>query len=89
MTEEFVVRLVQEALFTTILISAPSLGAGLIVGLVISIFQTTTSIQEQTLVFVPKIVAVLLSGVIFGPWMLRYLIEYVNKLLSVVATLAG
>lgn len=89
MTEDFAVRLIQEALFTSILISAPVLGIGLIVGLIISIFQTTTSIQEQTLTFAPKIIAVLLSGVIFGPWMLRFLMEYVKKLLNVVATLSG
>lgn len=89
MTESFVVKLIQEALFTAILISAPVLGTGLIVGLVISIFQTVTSIQEQTLTFVPKIIAILLSGMIFGPWMLRFLMQYVKKLLNVVATLAG
>jgi flagellar biosynthetic protein FliQ len=89
MTEGFVIRLVQEALFTAILIAAPVLGTGLIVGLTISIIQTTTSIQEQTLTFVPKIMAVLLSGIVFGPWMLRYFIQYVNRLLNIVATLAG
>lgn len=89
MTEGFVIRLIQEALFASILISAPVLGTGLIVGLIISIFQTTTSIQEQTLTFAPKIIAVLLSGVIFGPWMLRFLMEYVKKLLNVIATLSG
>lgn len=88
MTEGFVIKLVQEALFTAVLISAPILGVGLIVGLVISIFQTTTSIQEQTLTFAPKIIAVILSGVIFGPWMLRHLIEYMNRLFNVIATLA-
>ncbi|MBU2599765.1 flagellar biosynthesis protein FliQ [bacterium] len=85
MTQDFVIKIVQEALFAAILVSMPILGVGVIVGLVISIIQTTTSIQEQTLVFVPKIIAVILAGVIFGPWMLRVLMEYMYKLLNVIA----
>ncbi|MBU0899459.1 flagellar biosynthesis protein FliQ [bacterium] len=85
MTQDFVIKIVQEALFAAILVSMPILGVGVIVGLVISVIQTTTSIQEQTLVFVPKIIAVILAGVIFGPWMLRVLMEYMYKLLNVIA----
>src|SRR5690606_41355167 len=58
------------------------IGLGLLVGLVISIFQATTQIQEQTLTFVPKIVAVLVAGVVVGPWMLRTMIEFSERLLS-------
>jgi flagellar biosynthetic protein FliQ len=61
MTEGFAISLIQEALFRAILIAAPMLGIGLIVGLVVSILQTATTIQEQTLTFVPKILAVLVS----------------------------
>ena len=50
------------------------------VGLLVSLFQATTQIQEQTLAFIPKIVAVLLAAVIFGPWMLRILIEFTQEL---------
>lgn len=63
------------------LISAPMLGLGLLVGIMVSIFQTTTQIQEQTLTFIPKIVAVFVSILIFGPWMLRMMVDYVRNLI--------
>ena len=63
--------LVQMSLRTVILTSMPMLLSGLIIGLVVSIFQTITSIQEQTLTFVPKILAVFISMIIFGPWMIQ------------------
>lgn len=64
-----------------LIISAPMLGLGLLVGLAVSIFQATTSIQEQTLAFIPKIVAVFVAILIFGPWMLRLMVEYVTNVL--------
>ncbi|MDI6793669.1 MAG: flagellar biosynthesis protein FliQ [bacterium] len=87
MTEGFVVSLTQEALFMAILISAPMLGIGLIVGLIISILQTTTSIQEQTLTFVPKIIAILLAVGFFGAWMLRMLMDYMIRLFDILPNL--
>ena len=57
------------------------LGLGLLVGLAVSIFQTTTSIQEQTLAFIPKIIAVFVAILVFGPWMLRLMVEYVTNIL--------
>jgi len=71
-----VLSLIQEGLWTIILVSAPPLTLGLIAGLVMSIFQTVTSIQEPTLAFIPKILAVLLSLVAFGPFMLGQLIFF-------------
>lgn len=82
MTDTFVVAVAREALWTVLIVSAPMLIVGLVVGLVISIFQATTQINEQTLSFVPKIVAVLASLVIFGPWMLHTLISFFNKILG-------
>ena len=70
MTEEIVIALAQRALLTVLMVSVPMLGSGLIVGLVVSILQATTQIQEQTLTFVPKIIAVLGSIIIFGSWIL-------------------
>ena len=64
-----------------LIISAPMLGLGLLVGLAVSVFQATTSIQEQTLAFIPKIVAVFVAILIFGPWMLRLMVEYVTNVL--------
>lgn len=80
MTEELVISLGKDALYTVLLVSAPILGLSLLVGLVVSIFQATTQIQEQTLAFVPKIVAVLFAIIFFGAWMLGILIDYVSYL---------
>ena len=81
MSGDVVIQLGQEALMMVMLISAPMLGLGLLVGLVVSIFQTTTSIQEQTLAFIPKIIAVFVAILVFGPWMLRLMVEYVTNIL--------
>lgn len=80
MSGDFVIQLAQEALFMVMLVSAPMLGLGLIVGLMVSVFQATTSIQEQTLAFIPKIVAVFLAILVFGPWMLKLMVDYVAKI---------
>ena len=71
MTVDFVVELANKALYTVILTSAPVLIVSLVIGLIVSIFQTVTSIQEQTLTFVPKIVAVFVTLMILGHWMLN------------------
>jgi flagellar biosynthesis protein FliQ len=81
-TDTFVIAVGREALTTVLLVAAPMLGIGLIVGLVISIFQATTQINEQTLTFIPKIVAVLVSIVVFGPWMLHMLVSFCSKILG-------
>ena len=76
MSGDLVIQLGQEALMIVLLVSAPMLGLGLVVGLMVSVFQATTSIQEQTLAFIPKIIAVFVAILIFGPWMLRIMVEY-------------
>jgi flagellar biosynthetic protein FliQ len=80
MTDVTVIKLLRESLMTTLVVSAPMLGIGMLVGLIISIFQTTTSIQEQTLTFVPKIVAIFLSIIVFGAWMIKTLVNYTNHI---------
>lgn len=82
MTEGQVLDIARQALYTIILCSAPLLIISLVVGLVVSIFQTVTSIQEQTLTFVPKIVCVFLGMMIFGSWILTNLTEFINALWS-------
>lgn len=82
MTETNIISLGREALTTVLLVAGPVLGFGMLVGLIVSIFQATTQIQEQTLTFIPKIVAVLVSIVVFGPWMLRILIDFGQRLLG-------
>jgi len=87
MTQDTVLDLMRDGLMTIMLCAAPPLIMGLAVGIVVSIFQTVTSIQEPTLAFVPKIVAVLLSLILFGPFMLSTLTDYVNRLMAAVPTL--
>lgn len=82
MTVDAVSDMAREALFLIIKISLPVLLVSLIVGLTISIFQTVTSIQEQTLTFVPKIICVFTALVIFGPWMMNSMVEFMSQLYS-------
>lgn len=82
MNESDVLKIAQEAIRTILIVSAPMLGFSLIVGLVVSVFQAVTQIQEATLAFVPKIIAVLLSIIIFGPWILKVVTEFTTKLLT-------
>lgn len=82
MTPEFVVSFAKEAIQLTILVSLPILGLGLIVGLAVSIFQATTSIQEMTLTFVPKILAIFLGLLYFAPWMLEKITTFTTKVIT-------
>lgn len=82
MTQEMVISIAETAIFTVIIVSGPLLLIALIVGLAVSIFQATTSIQEQTLAFVPKIVAVLISLIFFGPFMISKLTDYFQSILN-------
>lgn len=76
MTEEIVMRLGQEALKTTAMVAAPMLGAALVVGLIVSIFQAITQINEATLTFVPKMIIIGLVLVLAGPWMIDVMSSY-------------
>ena len=82
MSGDVVIQMAQQAIMLVLLISAPMLGLGLAVGLLVSVFQATTSIQEQTLAFIPKIVAVFVAILIFGPWMLRLMVDYVTTVFN-------
>ena len=81
-TMDAVMDISREALFLIIKVSLPLLLVSLCVGLVVSIFQTVTSIQEQTLTFVPKIVCVFLALVLFGNWMMTAMVEFMTSLWS-------
>jgi len=89
MGEALVLDIGREALFTVIIVVLPVLGAGLITGLLVAIFQATTQIQEQTLAFVPKIFAVLGSIAFFGPWIMRTVVEFVQQLLQSIPNYVG
>lgn len=80
--DDSIVDLVREMLIITLKIAGPILLAGIVVGLIISLFQSITSIQEQTLTFVPKIVAMLVVTVILLPWIVERLIEFTVDMFS-------
>lgn len=82
MSSEFIIGMAGQAVYTVLKVSAPMLILGLLVGLLVSIFQATTQIQEQTLAFVPKIVAVMLALLLFGPWILTVMIDYTGDILG-------
>lgn len=82
MSADFVIRMAEQGVYAILIVSGPLLLLSLAVGLIISIFQATTQIQEQTLSFVPKIVAVLVGLVFFGPWMLTKIVSYAYEILN-------
>ncbi len=81
-TLDQVISIGKETIGTTLLVAAPCLVISVVVGLIISIFQATTQIHDQTLSFVPKILAVMLSMMIFGGWMLKVVIDFTQRLLE-------
>jgi len=82
MTTDQAVDIVRESLYVMLLVSLPILAAAVIIGLVVSIFQAVTQIQEQTLSFVPKIVGMAIVAVIVAPWVARMLMEFSTKMFS-------
>jgi flagellar biosynthetic protein FliQ len=80
MTDSGVLELTQRSVMLALMICAPILGFGLVVGLIVSVFQAATQIQEMTLTFVPKMIAVAAAIVLFGPWMLRSMVTFTEKL---------
>jgi len=88
MTQDFVVRLGMEAMWTGLKIAAPLLAVTLVVGLLISVFQAVTQINESTLSFVPKALAVLAALAFFGPWMLNTLVAYAASIFGALPSFA-
>lgn len=89
MTPQTVIAIAREALTVTLLVAAPMLIFGLVIGLIISIFQAVTQINEMTLTIVPKIVAVAVSLLIFLPWMINLLIDFTRHMFAMIPTLGG
>ena len=89
MTPDTVIKLAEQSIYMIIIISAPMLLIALGVGLIVSVFQAMTQIQEQTLAFIPKILAVFLSIVFFGPWMLTLLLDFTRDLFQQLPSLIG
>ena len=89
MTPELVINMVQSALYVLILVCAPVLLVSLVVGLFVSILQAATQINEMTLTFIPKLLALFLTLVLAGPWMLNTLIEYTVRLYKSIPSVIG
>lgn len=86
--ETQLIQIFREALYLVLLVSAPPVLASMLVGLGVSIFQATTQIQEQTLTFVPKIIAVFVSLIVAGPWIGEQLIRFTKLLFETIATVS-
>ncbi len=86
MTPEDVIHIGRKAVETVLLTSAPMLLAAMVVGLLISIFQAATQINEQTMTFIPKIVAVFVTLLIFGPWIMDLLVTFTAGIITQIAT---
>ncbi|PKK84416.1 MAG: flagellar biosynthetic protein FliQ [candidate division Zixibacteria bacterium HGW-Zixibacteria-1] len=87
MTPEMVVSIGRDAVLTMLLVSAPMLLSGLLIGLVISILQAITQVHEMTLTFIPKIVVVAVSLIIFLPWIINVVTEFTIRLFGIIPTL--
>ena len=85
MTPDMVLRILREAVMLVLILSAAPMLAGMIIGLVVSVFQATTQIQEQTLSFVPKMLGIFLTLAIAGPWMLRQAVAFTTVLFDTIA----
>ena len=89
MNSTAVINIMGEALQVTLLVSAPLLLTALVIGLVVSVFQAATQINEMTLSFIPKLVGVFVAIVVAGPWMLQMLIDYTQRLFSSIPGMVG
>ncbi len=89
MTPESVLTIAQQAVQVTLLMSAPPLLAALVIGLVVSVFQAATQINETTLSFIPKLLAIFVVLVLAGPWMMGVMIDYIRELFNSIPTMIG
>ena len=87
MSPEQVIHVGRQAVETVLLTAAPMLIAAMVIGLLISIFQAATQITEQTMTFIPKIVAVFVTLLIFGPWIIELLVTFTTGILAQIATI--
>jgi len=89
MSPDSVMTLGRHAMEVTLLVSAPLLLTALIVGLIVSIFQAATQINETTLSFIPKLIGIFVALIVAGPWMLAIMTDYMAQMFSSIATMAG
>ncbi len=89
MTPELVMSIGRQAIEMTLILSGPLLLAALVIGLIISIFQAATQINEQTLSFIPKLVGMFLALILAGPWMLQMMVDYIRRLFESIPQIIG
>ena len=89
MTPESVMTMAHQAMYVALLLAAPLLLVALVVGLVVSLFQAATQIKESTLSFIPKLIAVAVTLVIAGPWMLSTLLDYMRHVFTITPAITG
>jgi flagellar biosynthesis protein FliQ len=87
MTPELIVTIARDAIITMLMVSAPMLISGLVIGLIISILQAITQIHEMTLTFIPKIIVVAVSLLIFLPWIISTMVEFTQRMYGMISTL--
>ena len=89
MTPELVMSLGRQAVEMTLILAGPLLLSALVVGLIVSIFQAATQINEQTLSFIPKLVGIFLTLILAGPWMLQLMVDYIRRLFESIPQIVG
>ncbi len=88
MTQSMIIQLARDALTVSMMVGAPIMAVSLVIGILVSVFQAVTQIQEMTLSFVPKVLGVSVAVLVFGPWMLSTLVAYTANLLISLPTMA-
>jgi flagellar biosynthetic protein FliQ len=88
MNQDFAVQVLYQGVTTVLMVSLPVVGVGLLVGLLVSLFQAVTQIQEQTLTFVPKVIAVLLMVAFTSPWIISVMVDFTTTLWSTIPVMA-
>lgn len=88
MSQNLVAGIIKEAIYTALKVGGPILIIAMVVGLIISIIQATTQIQEQTLTFVPKVLAIVVAGIIGGSWMLQTLISFTKRIFELIVSIS-
>lgn len=88
MSENLIVGIVKDALYTSLIVAGPILIVSIIIGLIISIFQATTQIQEQTLTFVPKLIGIAAVGLILGNFMLHKLVQFTERIFELIVKIS-
>ncbi len=88
MSTTFAIQTARDAIIITLLMAAPMLGFGLFVGLTVSILQAVTQVNEMTLTFIPKIIAVILAFALFLPWIMQIIVDFTTRLITILPYLS-